>query len=213
MGSQLTRLKMQNCKVEINDFIGKFTGAFSPSFCRSAIQYFEKMDSMGFGKSRQQNDKVAKHIKDNQLFYTSDLISNNVNSMGVIGVPAIQTTFIETVWQCYEMYADEYSLVDTRQFYPQYLNEVQMQRTDIGGGFHVWHWEQNGRAECNRFMNVTLYLNTVKEGGETEFLYYNRAESAIEGTLLIYPGNYTHSHRGNPPRSNKKYLMATWIEF
>jgi hypothetical protein len=56
-------------------------------------------------------------------------------------------------------------------------------------------------------------LNTVKEGGETEFLYYKKRINPIEGRLVIWPAGFTHTHRGNPPLSNDKYIITGWLEF
>ena len=58
-----------------------------------------------------------------------------------------------------------------------------------------------------------LYLNDVPEGGETEFLYQRLRVSPKEGTLVIFPASYTHTHRGNPPLRGSKYIMTGWIEF
>ena len=57
----------------------------------------------------------------------------------------------------------------------------------------------------------TEYLNTVEEGGETEFLYQSMRVKPEQGTLLIHPGGFTHTHRGNPPLKGVKYFMNTWI--
>ena len=37
--------------------------------------------------------------------------------------------------------------------------------------YHIWHVENNDKASGDRVSVYMLYLNTVKEGGETEFLY------------------------------------------
>ena len=60
---------------------------------------------------------------------------------------------------------------------------------------------------------VSLYLNTVKDGGETEFLYQGIRFSPEAGTLLLFPSSWTHVHRGNPPLTENKYMINTWLEF
>ena len=60
-------------------------------------------------------------------------------------------------------------------------------------------------------MAISLYLNTVDEGGETEFLYQRMRVKPEQGTLVIHPGGFTHTHRGNPPLKGVKYFMNTWI--
>mgnify|MGYP003351836575 CR=1 FL=1 len=57
-----------------------------------------------------------------------------------------------------------------------------------------------------------MYLNDVEEGGETEFLYYPKRIKPKKGTLIMWPAGFTHTHRGNPPISNEKYIVATWTE-
>ena len=39
---------------------------------------------------------------------------------------------------------------------------------------------------------IQVYLNDNFEGGETEFLYQNRREQAVQGDVLIFPAGYTH---------------------
>ena len=57
-----------------------------------------------------------------------------------------------------------------------------------------------------------LYLNSVTEGGETEFLYQKRRIKPQQGRLLIFPAGFTHTHRGNPPLSGNKYILTSWVE-
>jgi hypothetical protein len=61
-------------------------------------------------------------------------------------------------------------------------------------------------------MTFILYLNDIDEGGETEFLYYPKRVKAKQGRLILWPAGFTHTHRGNPPLSNTKYVMTGWIE-
>ena len=56
-----------------------------------------------------------------------------------------------------------------------------------------------------------VYLNDVPEGGETEFLYQKLKVKPKKGTVLIWPGGYTHLHRGNPPMSDK-YIATGWYQ-
>jgi hypothetical protein len=55
-----------------------------------------------------------------------------------------------------------------------------------------------------------VYLNDVDEGGETEFLYQQVKIKPKRGTVVIWPGGFTHLHRGNPPLKNK-YIATGWL--
>ena len=57
----------------------------------------------------------------------------------------------------------------------------------------------------------TIYLNGGFRGGETEFLYQNRRIAPKTGSLLIAPTAFTHTHRGNMPKGEDKYIATSWI--
>ena len=57
-----------------------------------------------------------------------------------------------------------------------------------------------------------VYLNDVEEGGETEFLYQQLKIKPSKGRVVIWPGSFTHLHRGNPPMSTK-YIATGWFAF
>jgi len=88
-----------------------------------------------------------------------------------------------------------------------------MQKTEIGQGYHVWHYESSTRGNCTRLLSWILYLNDVEEGGETEFLHLHRRVKPKAGTFVLFPAAFTHTHRGNPPLSNTKYIATGWVEF
>ena len=58
-----------------------------------------------------------------------------------------------------------------------------------------------------------FYLNDVQEGGETEFYYQDLSIKPRKGTMVIAPAYFTHTHRGNVPISNDKYILTSWVQF
>ena len=55
-----------------------------------------------------------------------------------------------------------------------------------------------------------IYLNDVEEGGETEFLYQKMRIKPTKNTCLLWPGSFTHLHRGLPPLSGSKFILTGW---
>ena len=90
------------------------------------------------------------------------------------------------------------------------IYDTKAKKIEIGGGFHNWHYENTGLQVSARKLVVQLYLNTIEEGGETEFLYINKRIKAEQGRLIIFPAAFTHTHRGNPPIGQDKYIISTW---
>tara|TARA_R100001015_G_C4609944_1_gene165254 strand:+ start:558 stop:1175 length:618 start_codon:yes stop_codon:yes gene_type:complete len=86
-----------------------------------------------------------------------------------------------------------------------------IQKTSRSGGFHKWHFEDG--LIRDRFLTWSVFLNNVEEGGETEFLYQSARVPAKQGSLCLFPSDWTHTHRGNPPISNEKWIMTGWIVF
>jgi hypothetical protein len=58
-----------------------------------------------------------------------------------------------------------------------------------------------------------VYLNDIEDGGETEFLYLSKRVKPVTGRVLLWPAGYTHTHRGNPPLKDTKYIITGWVEF
>jgi len=190
----------------IENFIGRFDNAFDDNFCQTAINYYESMTSAGFGFSEQNYGNTFKIKKDSKSVGLSNMPTINARCH------ELSSTVLETIWTaCYKMYVEEYAIIPMSETHSIY--EMKIQKTLVGGGYHEWHYESSGREHSRRLLNYQIYLNDVKEGGETEFLYYSRREKPKAGTLLIYPCSFTHTHRGNPPLSNEKYILNGWIEF
>ena len=98
------------------------------------------------------------------------------------------------------------------------LGAIQAQKYEVNkGGYPYWHSEvypQLGHNEAlHRVLLFMYYLNDVEEGGETEFIYQNRKIAPTKGTMVIAPGYFTHTHRGNKPISNDKYILTSWVLF
>lgn len=119
----------------------------------------------------------------------------------------------ETLLKAIEFYALHFPII--KDFFIEkcgiFFDGMKVQRTRVGGGFHQWHFED--AEDRSRFLVWTLFLNDVKEGGETEFLYKNTRVPAKQGSLCLFPSDWTHLHRGNPPMSNEKWIMTGWYEY
>lgn len=189
----------------ITDFIGRFDYAIDSNTCQAAIDYYELMDSAGYGVTRQELGSNSKLDKDNSSVFLSTLTSMRVRS------PEIHAPILEKIWNLYfPQYVSMYASLELCKNYAIY--EMKIQKNLQGQGYHQWHYENINRQSAARLFNYQLFLNNVEEGGETEFLYYSRREKPQQGTLLIYPCAFTHTHRGNPPLTGSKYIINGWIE-
>lgn len=193
--------------MQFKDFIGIEEGIFTPDFCQSVIQYHENAAQAGLVMTRQSADGTLKVQKDDE-----SLCMHHEEFVSLEGTKTILRQF-----------KDAFSV----QLYPQYLSQfdilrtgdnlnikyVKVQKTKVGGGYHIWHYETDRRDTSNRVLAWTVYLNDVAEGGETEYLYQHLRIKPTTGTFVIWPAGFTHTHRGNPPLSNDKYIMTGWIEY
>lgn len=85
-----------------------------------------------------------------------------------------------------------------------------MQKYEPGEGFYAWHSERGSNPQnMNRVLAWMIYLNDVEEGG-TEFQHQNHTESAEAGKLLVWPADWTHSHRGIVSTKETKYILTGW---
>lgn len=190
--------------VTINKFVGIFENAFSKEYCEGLIKAYDTAIEAGYGRTRQEKEPVNKLQKADTMLY------NGLQNIQV-PIPSI-TYFNEIFWgKCYPLYENEFAALKESAKHGNY--HFKMQRTDLREGYHMWHYESCNREMCNRLLTWMVYLNDVEEGGETEFLYQSMRVKPKQGTLLIWPAGFTHTHRGNPPLSNPKYIVTGWTEF
>ena len=88
---------------------------------------------------------------------------------------------------------------------------VRVYRKNVGK--FLEHVDQSAGPNVTRVFGVILYLNTVDEGGETDFLDYNLKVKPEAGKLVIFPCNYLYRHQGNIPISEDKYIVTAFINF
>lgn len=193
--------------MELKNFVGIFNNAVTPEYCKKAIDFFEKSKEAGFGIDRQTTDNVSKTAKDDTAVFLNCHAVIDLKSSG-----DLCREFNDVLWgKCYPQYADHYQILKIAGKHTNY--HLKMQKTEIGQGYHMWHFENDDIRHSQRILAYSLYLNDVEEGGETEFLYMPMRIKPKEGTMLIWPAGFTHTHRGNPPISNTKYIITGWIEF
>ena len=192
-------------KPTIENFIGIYEDAFSKEYCDSVIEYFNSAANAGLGVTRQQDQNISKINKDDLQVYAH-------SSLNLSHASELIKPFNEVFWgRVYSEYANTFDVIKGYGPHTNYCFKIQ--KTEIGQGYHVWHAETAGREVSNRILAWTLYLNDVEEGGETEFLYYPKRVKPKTGTFVLWPAGFTHTHRGNPPISNTKYIVTGWIEF
>lgn len=190
--------------VTIDKFVGIFENAFPKEYCESLIKDYDTAIEAGFGRTRQDAEVYSKLQKaDTQLFNELDNIQIPITNIAA---------FNEVFWgKCYPIYEKEFPSLKESGRHNSY--SFKMQKTNLREGYHIWHYESGNREMCHRLLTWMVYLNDVEEGGETEFLYQSMRVKPKQGTLLIWPAAFTHTHRGNPPLSNPKYIVTGWTEF
>ena len=172
---------------DITDFIGVFPNSIDPNFCDYLTNYIDKAEQV--------QGRRYTHVKDKQICL--DAFS-----------PGEAKDLMHGVNGCLYYYISEFSYLTNFNYVS---SVVLLQKTDPTEGYHMFHAENLNWNNNTRTMAWMVYLNDVEEGGETEWLYQKLKVKPKKGTVCIWPGGYTHLHRGNPPMSSK-YIATGWYQ-
>jgi len=194
-------------KVEHKDFIATYTGVYPDGYCQHLINEFERLANNGAGSNRQNSEKAPSHIKNDYQI----MLNIGVHDAGKFEGKDPIDMFFNGLQACYEDYTNNFSVLKEAKIRGTVMK---MQRTDPGGGYHIWHGEQGNGKASERVLVYMLYLNSLKpeSAGETEFLYQRTRLNPVENTMVLWPAAYTHAHRGNTVFGNtSKYIVTGWF--
>lgn len=190
------------------NFIRQYDGVVSDQNCDDLIHFFE-VSAQHTKYTRNDVSKVSDTAVAITPWDRQSLIYNTA-CPPVIGA---HEEFMQNFWQCFENYKLEFQTVDLDSSQLS-IFDFKMQRTRPGEGYHIWHHEKTAHASGNRrCLTWILFLNDVDDGGELEFIYYHQRVKPKKGTLILFPVSFTHTHRGNPPLNNDKYIATGWVEY
>jgi hypothetical protein len=179
----------------IESFIG---GWYIPEkLCDDIISYFnnnqDKCCEGTLGKNYM--DKSFKESTDLYIKYNDEQVPFNYYK-----------NFLEQIIHLYEK---KYEVLKRQKAY-NVVNNYQIQYYKPNQGFKKWHCER--MDDVNRNLVFMTYLNDVKDGG-TEFKYQNIITPAKKGLTLIWPTDFTHTHKGQISKTSEKYIITGWMGY
>jgi prolyl 4-hydroxylase len=176
---------------------------------------------------------AAWYLKD--LSICDDLIQhfeNNVNRTTPGHVNGItdrskkdfQELFFEEKTSLTERYLGEISLIcdEYKKLFPEcdqtsswrIIENIKMKRyVPPNQGYHIWHFERSDVPSLDRHLVFLTYLNDVNDGGETEFLYQKVKIKPRKGLTIMWPADWTHTHRSLTSNTETKYIIGGWYNF
>ena len=116
--------------------------------------------------------------------------------------------FFKQLSPCVQQYVNRYSI--NNKTVTEYKNNISM--FPPLGGFKLSHYERGSLGTSKRQLVYMLYLNTVTDGGGTEFIHQNIITKAEKGKLVLWPADFTHLHRGIVSPTEIKYIATGWLE-
>lgn len=185
-------------KTDIKDFIGVFDTDFNG---KEMIDYFNFLKKSNQSFKRQYESR-KNNLKDEVIFIGTESYQLNTDINILKNYNHLMSVCLNNFASVYQVLFDISSI--------QYT--VNIQKTQKCEGFHNFHCEKASNVfSLSRHLTTMVYLNDVLDGGETEFLYQSRRVNPREGRVVIFPTQWTHTHRGNPPLSGDKYIATSWL--
>lgn len=194
---------------EYKEFIGIYRDVYPEGYCQHLISEFERLVNSGAGSNRQRGEGAPKHQKNDMQLS----LNFGVHTAAPFNERKASDVFFDGLQQCYDKYTEQFSILRDGKITGTHMK---MQRTDPGGGYHVWHCEQGNGENVDRVLVYMLYLNDFgeQEGGETEFLYQRIRLRPQANTMILWPATFTHAHRGNTVLGDRsKYIVTGWFYY
>jgi hypothetical protein len=203
-------------------FIGEFQ--ISKNLCKEIIDFYNSQpfyDPPGFDfyskttgmVGNKTNYGVKPEVKSStDMGLGTNLIYSQIPSRAV-PYRDILIKYLKELNPCVDEYLEKYPEAGEHSF--QLEESINIQHYEPGQGFLKNHCERSGPEAPNntRHLVFMTFLNTVNDGGGTEFKHHDIIYKAEEGKTIIWPTDWTHTHRGIISNTEHKYIMTGWYSF
>ena len=122
--------------------------------------------------------------------------------------------YVQEISPMFEEYKKKYEWCDSFAKWG-FVQSPQIQYYSPGDAFYGWHSERISAKlpQANRHLVFMTYLNDVTDGGETEFFYQKIKVKPEKGLTLIWPVDWTFTHRGITSPTQEKYIITGWLNY
>jgi hypothetical protein len=183
--------------VLLNDLVQVHNDVLNRNECRLLIDTFESANEL----ENIDNNGTPKFTQYN---LTKNLESHNSQ------VKYLHNKLVKIVVNQRDQY---YKFIDKRCFPEKHAFEqfrIKKYQNNNEDRFDT-HVDVTDYESARRFLSFFWYLNTVDEGGETEF--DDLTIKPRMGNMVVFPPLWMFPHRGNKPISGDKYLLSTYLHY
>ncbi len=192
-------------KRNYSDLIWIYDNSLTPDFCKLLIDKFEISQDKyeGIIGSGEVNRNIKRTtdllISKNDLYQREDgilfkslkkglnLYTQHLSSLGIYCNVTEGAEVFDTGYQI-----QKYSIEEDNK------------------GFYNWHHDSIINKSGARILTYLWYLNTIEEGGETEFFDGMKIKPK-EGTLVVFPACWPYFHRSCEVIKEEKWICTGWI--
>lgn len=189
-------------------FIYSKPKVLEPGFCNEVIKLFEQSDLKQPGYFRHNEEVVQKP----DIKKSTDICFNPSFLKDPIWGPYLEH-LVKIIEYNVSNYASKFDLAFEKLNVFRLDNLFNLQKYEPGEAFYGWHCERAGLTASSRLLVWMIYLNTVNDGGGTQFYFQNHIEKPEQGKLLIWPVDWMYLHRGLPSQTENKYIFTGWYSF
>jgi prolyl 4-hydroxylase len=166
--------------------------------CDDIIKYFNSSSNTYQGRINQ--SQIDSKVKD-----SLDCILDDENLL---------TRYLKSLQTVIKEYVNVYPYAN---YYSPWtvIEPVVIQKYNPNQAYFGWHTERAGaeRPVSTRHLVFMTYLNDITLGGETEFFHQELKVSPEKGLTLIWPSDWTFTHRGCPAPEETKYIVTGWLNY
>ena len=183
-----------------------FIGAWNienDDLCKNIISFFQNNSNLHFqGVSAAGKNLNSKKRTD--ISIKPDLLKEEKFSL--------LKEYINELHKCYLDYLEQWPFLK-RMASKMDIGPFNIGEYLPGGHFGNEHSERTSINTLHRLFAFMTYLNKVEEGGTTYFDNYNLEIQPKKGLTLIWPAEWTHTHRGNKVIKGTKYMITGHLCF
>ena len=178
------------------ELFGIYDNALSSEFCEDVVHRFEN-------DQRQSRGKVGEGNYRPEFKGTTEIDFVDIRQGWVDVINTVNQSLMFYLRQYMEQWNEAFKTVEVHH------EGFRMARYNPGEHFD-WHSDNIGDS-YTRVLTAMWYLNSVEEGGETEYKWMGMSVRPKVGRLLICPVGWPFFHKGAAPVSGPKYTIITQL--